>query len=457
MKPLIALALALVVAVATLMAWGSKPHSDIVDAALSALPLDSGLAERLGEDAPRLRAFVQMGDWNDCLVTRGEQWRVTGVDYPSAGQMFYANDYLVFPASPRLFQHMVPDVKTTYGPFFDRALQALRMESSSNAARWIGSLLHYVTDTGSPPHTVGLTGPAHTKMENWLDASKLDLKGYTPKVLTRDEFLARMDGLIEFSKLRCERLRPLIAADDRPACEPIIMESAGETARVAADVIYSLLKLSRESTAGATGTLDAEIAAGQTPGMEELPAKLAIAGGGVSTLSETVTLRPGVYLGHFFLRGLAPGSYTALLSRPGSRSRPVSFTVRSAGASQFHWTLDADAIGGNRLRNPDFQLRWVTSKAPDYWRFDARRKSWISDNVQATAGKKYQVIDDPAGAVSVEWMAEHWLAAAPAVNPFATHEGVVTAPEKTKYVRMLISGAEDPATRFKAAGVREVE
>jgi hypothetical protein len=99
-------------------------------------------------------------------------------------------------------------------------------------------------------------------------------------------------------------------------------------------------------------------------------------------------------------------------------------------------------------------MQWVTSKAPDYWRYDARRKVWISDNVLVRAGKKYQVTPDPSGAVSVEWMAEHWLAAAPAVVP---HDPVLVAPEKAKYVRILISGPEDPATRFKELGVHQVE
>lgn len=459
MKTLVLLAFALAGAVASLMAWGSKPHSDIVDAALSVLPLDSGLVEQLGEDAPRLRAFVQMGDWNDCLVARDEQWRVTGALYPSAGQMFYANDYLVFPASTRLFGHMLPEVRTTYGPFFDRALQALRMESPANAARWIGSLLHYLTDSGSPPHAAGITGPAHTKMENWLDASKLDLQGYTPRVLNHDQFLARMEGLIEFSKARGERLRPLIAADDRVSSEPIIMESAGETARVAADAIYSLLKLSREGASTSAGVLDARITAAQTAGMEELPAKLAIAEGPVSTLSDTITLRPGSYRGHFALRGLAAGSYTGFLSRPGCRSQTVKFTIRAGAVSRADWTLEPDAISGNRVRNPDFQLRWVKAAAPDYWRYDARRKVWISDNVLATAGREYRITvagKDSAGekSVSVEWMAEHWLAAAPAVAT-ATGE-VLVAPEKTRYLRLLIAGEEDPAGRFREIGVQEV-
>jgi len=31
--------------------------------------------------------------------------------------------------------------------------------------------LHFVTDTGSPPHALVYKGDIHTKMENWLDAS----------------------------------------------------------------------------------------------------------------------------------------------------------------------------------------------------------------------------------------------------------------------------------------------
>ena len=45
-----------------------------------------------------------------------------------------------------------------YRPLFIRALQALRTESPANAVRWLGSLLHFVTDTGSPPHALVYKG-----------------------------------------------------------------------------------------------------------------------------------------------------------------------------------------------------------------------------------------------------------------------------------------------------------
>ena len=53
------------------------------------------------------------------------------------------------------------------------AAPALLSESPANAARWLGSLLHFVEDTGSPPHAAEIRGPLHIKMENWIDAGKI--------------------------------------------------------------------------------------------------------------------------------------------------------------------------------------------------------------------------------------------------------------------------------------------
>jgi len=48
-----------------LLGWGDKPHHDIVDAALSALPAEDRLVERLGSEARKLTTLVMMGDWKD--------------------------------------------------------------------------------------------------------------------------------------------------------------------------------------------------------------------------------------------------------------------------------------------------------------------------------------------------------------------------------------------------------
>src|SRR5437016_2004244 len=114
---------------AVLVAWGDKPHTDIVDAAVSVLPPEDDLSYRLGVEANRLRIYVHLADWVDSLIEMREQWQITSSLFPSPGITFYGNDYLVFPPCPRPHGHIVPEVLATYHPFFERALQALRMES----------------------------------------------------------------------------------------------------------------------------------------------------------------------------------------------------------------------------------------------------------------------------------------------------------------------------------------
>ncbi|MHB8817242.1 MAG: hypothetical protein ACYDAE_28820, partial [Steroidobacteraceae bacterium] len=102
-------------------------------------------------------------------------------------------------------------------------------------------------------------------MENWLDGTQIDMKGYRPRLLgaTDEEalaaFLVRMGGLADFSRLRAERLLPLIQVDDRARCEPIALESAAETARVVADTLHTLLALSASASSG--GEIRAEVTA----------------------------------------------------------------------------------------------------------------------------------------------------------------------------------------------------
>jgi hypothetical protein len=49
--------------------------------------------------------------------------------------------------------------------FFSRALQALRTESVPNAGRWIGALLHFTEDCGSPAVAADISGDLRGKLE----------------------------------------------------------------------------------------------------------------------------------------------------------------------------------------------------------------------------------------------------------------------------------------------------
>jgi hypothetical protein len=449
-----------------LLAWGTESHAYIVDAALSVLPLQDDITLRLGQNASLLRTLVQMGDWNDCLVEVRQQWTVSGIDYPSLNSVFYANDNLLFPESPRLRDHGLPDVAATYVPFFDRSLQALRTESPLNAARWIGALLHYVTDSGSPPHAAGIRGETHIKMENWLDASRIDMTGYSPRLLgnsdaeARGAYVRRMQALVAYSRLRAGQLQPAIKQNDRSACELIELESAPETAKVVADLLHTLFVLSEHH--GESDRLTADITAPQTPGFDALPAKLMFLGSGFSTLSETASLRPGIYRGRFIMHDLPPGSYKAVISRPGCQTLELDrIILRPNKSLSLHWELKAQKVP-NLIQNSDFSLRWVENNRPDYWRFDTRQNAWISGNVKAVIGKTYQLAVDADAAqsqqISLQWMATHWLPIGVPVHPDLISDGALrktflTAPENTNYLRVLISVAADPKSRIHSVFV----
>lgn len=338
----------------TALAWG--PHSEIAQAALDAMGPDDPLAKHLGADTKRLAQYVWMADWRQQLLVR-------------ADEVFYSDDILLFPAAAKHYQHICPEVQQTYAPYFRRALQALRTESPRNAARWVGSLMHFTTDTGSPPHALGILGPTHSKMENWLDAKLIHIPGYKPQFLGADDasaevgFIRRMEGLIEFSKQRAERCRADVDGDRRPLVEPVVLESALETARVTADLLHTLGVLAAKSSGDAS--LSGQVIAPKInhPSLAHLPVKIVLAGTTFSTLSED----DGIFAFHH----LPAGEYRPVISAMGQVMElpPVKLAV---GASIKLDTQDlSEGTGGNLIRNPAFQLRWVSAEGFDHW---SRRK-----------------------------------------------------------------------------------
>jgi hypothetical protein len=200
--------MALLLCAVRALAWG--PHAEITQAALDALGTNDLLVRHLGAQAQRLTNYAWMADYRR-------------LPFEEPGELFYADDYLLFPEAATHWDHICPEVKKTYRPYFRRALQALRTETPRNAARWIGSLLHFVEDTGSPPHAAEIRGTVHTRMETWVDAKLIQIRGYRPQLLgTNDEhalagFLNRMDGIIAFSKERAKRTRLNVEIGNRKA------------------------------------------------------------------------------------------------------------------------------------------------------------------------------------------------------------------------------------------------
>jgi hypothetical protein len=338
---------AMSVAVFPAAAWG--PHPRITEAALEVLGTNHPLARALGPQFLRLTNTCWMADFKR-------------LPFREPDQDFYADDYLLFPQAPAHLDHICPEVKKTYEPYFRRALQALRTESPANAARWIGSLLHFVEDTGSPPHAAEIRGDIHIKMENWVKGELIHIEGYRPRRLGTNDatalagFQRRMDQLIEFSKPRGLGLRTRVVIGQRLAVEPVVLECALETSRVVVDLLHTLGQLTFTPSAGSC-VLRGRIESKAAPMLEKVPARLMLSGTNIATLAETD--------GTFELRGVPAGEHRLIIGRPGSSTTNLA-VVLTAGRTNF-LSVILPAMPANLLRNGDFSVKWIQTNSPDCW------------------------------------------------------------------------------------------
>jgi hypothetical protein len=377
------------------LAWG--PHPTITKAALDTLPELDRWKQVLGPE--NVAAFT-----NYCWLPdqRGQDLGA-----------FYADDYLLIRAVPRYVGHCMPDVAETYEPYFRRALQALRTETPANACRQIGPLLHFIEDSGAPCHAKPRC-PHHMELENWVKADLIAIPGYRPQLLgkTDDEALAglkaRMAGLVVFSSERAERALTLFSSGtpDRSQVEPIILESALESARVAADLFHTLFTLGlaeQPAGAGLTGT----ITAAQFPGGNNHGARIVLVDTNYATLAMTspsAADKPG-WQGTYAFHHLPAGTYRVLAYRTASQmvlSEPI--TLKTGETTTLDLTLAAAQPAGNIVENPDGRLAYLLPDMPDRWQVKPAgdRKVWTSAQARVKPGKTYRcgaVLKDPAAKV----------------------------------------------------------
>jgi hypothetical protein len=406
-RRLAVLAVLLLVPALPARAWG--PHSEITQAALSVLPEADRWKAELG--AENLEAFTTY-----CLMPdmRGSE----KTDY-------YIDDYLLIRALPRYVGHIAPDVKTAFVPHFKRSLQALRTETPQNACRQIGPLLHYVEDLGAPPHT----GPGiadHGPLENWVRAADIAIAGYKPQRLGRtdDEALAgllkRLDALQAFSAERAARAGPLVKKGEtaRPQVEPILLESANESARAAADLLYTLFSLGLEkgpAGAGLEGTVEApayfrnnekgariillDNAAFEKAAKGTAAGNFAACATDFATLAATAAggARADGWGGEFRFHNLPTGTVRVLACRPGARwavSDPVA--LAAGKTAKVKLVLPPTEPPGNVVMNPDGRLRYLSPDPPDRWqqatapdRTVVPGRAWVSAGVKAAGPVTY--------------------------------------------------------------------
>lgn len=431
-----------------LLAWG--PHPEITDAAVAALPRDAALRTELGPHIAKLPDHCWMGDMRRTLVRREEGW-------------FYADDCLLFPSMEKHRDHICPEVKETYEPFFRQALQALRTQTPENAARWIGGILHFTEDTGSPPHAAEIRGEVHSKMENWVDAKAIHLGDYKPQLLGRTDdeavagYLKRMDGLIEFSKSRAERAKPFVLANDRPSAEPIVLESALETSRVVADLLYTLGELTKAPVLD-TAKLTGRITSTSSPLFAKLPARVMLSGTSLSTLADAQ--------GRYEFRQVKPGAYKLIVLRAGCKTVSHELTLSPNNATVLDLSLPPDEVAGNLIRNSSATALWLSPQQPDAWYPVKKRLGeayWEGELIPVKPGTTYklQTLWQPEakGQVVVQLLPKDIHSKGNVLmTPLlpGTSEMTFTATPEAAFAQILISGQPLPGAVCKHVALTPV-
>ena len=336
----------------TATAWG--PHTEITRAGMSALANRPEWRRYFGDEWDRLAEYSWIPDWQSDLHY--------GV---------YADDFLICPALPRHISHMVPESKATFAPLFRRCLQALRTENSFNAARWVGSLLHYIEDSGSPPHAAGVGGDMHFKMENWLDAKRIRLDGYEPQLLGRTDdeairgFEARMERLIAYSRERGLQLKPILEPLQARQDQELILECAIEVSRTVADSLHTLFTLGLSAVEPSGCEVRGRVRIGDRERLARTGARVMLAGTSFCSVTDLD--------GRFAFRNLPSGRYTVQALATGAELGEVTeLELRRDRPAECSITLTPDSAGDNVVRNARFALKWSSLETPDWWQRDEK-------------------------------------------------------------------------------------
>ena len=367
----------------TAFAWG--PHPQITQAALDVLPQMDRWRRELG--AENLAALT-----NYCWLPDER-----GLDLGA----FYADDYLLLRSMPHHVEHVMPGVHQAFIPYFHRAIQSLETETPVNACRQIGALIHFVEDVGALPHAKA-NCPHHSELENWVKAEAIVIRGYAPRLLGTTEaeatagLMQRIDDLVTFSAQRAERALPLVSQPrpDRSKVEPILLESALESSRVTADVLYTLFTLGLSPQAEGA-RLSGKVTAAGIPFRNDHGARIVLLGTDYCTLATTIAGSPAGWQGEYLFRGLPAGTYRVLAYRTGSQVRisaPVSLTAGKAAKVDF--SLPAAEPAGNVVENPDATVCVLDGRSPDRWQshgvaphiFWTSTAVWVRPNTEYRCG-----------------------------------------------------------------------
>ena len=422
---LFALLLFPVVAFRQAEAW-DLPHYRIVEVAAQVQPERARWEQILGAEYHRIagddakNGYVFLPDEHGLYATG--QNRLAGEGLPGAGAGSkwidcFPYDYLMLRdiPPPDFYIHHGPqggDLKFIHevGAFAQRSLQALRTETPREACLWLGSLLHWVSDSSALAHAaeIGVVD-GHTYLDRCLNdkaqLARIALPDYQPVLLgeTDSEVISgvqkRTRELLAYTKERGDKVKPLFQAAKESAAKSnadplpagifhfskmpreeiafLAVEAAQEGARACADVLHTLLTTGLAEAARG-GSLAGRVGSPAIPTYQESAVLVALLD--ATKLKDSEPTHDAIYSaatpyathagldGRYQFHHLPPGNYRALTYKVGSvlmLSEP--FKLTAGGSLQRDFTLVATTPPGNLVWNPELKLGLLHKGAPDRW------------------------------------------------------------------------------------------
>lgn len=424
MKPLL-FVLLLVLASIRAEAW-DLTHYRIVEVAAQVQPERVRWEKTLGAEYHRIagddakNGYVFLPDEHGLYATA--QNRLAGGGLPGAGAGSkwidcFPYDYLMLRSipPPDFYIHHAPqgsDVKfiDEVSAFAQRSLQALRTESPREACLWLGTLMHWVSDSSALAHAANMgVADGHTYLDRCLNdktqIARIVLPDYKPVLLGMTDETAiagvqrRTRELLAYTKARGDKTKPLFqAAKDRAAelnaeplpvgifrfskepreeIERLAVEAAQEGARACADVLHTMLTLGLSEAAGGAA-LSGKVEAATIPTYQNSAVLITLLD--ATKIKGSKVTHDAVYAattpysthtdldGRYQFRDLPAGNYRVLAYKVGSTltlSEP--FELTKGGEFQKDFTLEATNPPGNLVWNPTFQLKLLHEGTPDRW------------------------------------------------------------------------------------------
>ena len=263
----------------TILAWGGSVHSSITAAAAAVLSPAALLF--LADELKRLiKVYCNYPDINYAVYygvcrQRGDNLiRVDDIrrdfnapfycgfnDLTGVGKYYAHGPAIAFAnlKPPYPDEHSADAIKN--GRFSDTAVPVLLGRAQTafienryfDAIRLLGAAVHYLQDCTPPPHAIFIQDKElHQAMETFADHSRMEISGYTPRLLA-DDSAAAMDAAAVLAREisvtargKAEIIMRLLQDDQHEQAAAQTLASAQIAAHATADILHTMYELNRE-------------------------------------------------------------------------------------------------------------------------------------------------------------------------------------------------------------------